>query len=117
MNVWIVSVLGCFVHLHLLFISTVCVPPGEPGVLVGRIDQTDPLRRFDGYVDSESTAHKIAHSVFTAGDSAYVSGPTRTLHSRLPQRHQTCVHGDRSVLHNGAFQMPRTPPARLALVT
>ncbi|CAL8287831.1 unnamed protein product [Boreogadus saida] len=48
--------------------------PGEPGVLVGRIDQTDPLRRFDGYVDSESTAHKIAHSVFTAGDSAYVSG-------------------------------------------
>ncbi|CAL8330762.1 unnamed protein product [Lota lota] len=53
-----------------------CIPcnPGEPGVLVGRIDQTDPLRRFDGYVDRESTAHKIAHSVFTAGDSAYVSG-------------------------------------------
>ncbi|KAG7254015.1 hypothetical protein CRUP_037377 [Coryphaenoides rupestris] len=53
-----------------------CIPctPGEPGVLVGKIDQNDPLRKFDGYVDRETTAQKIAHSVFTAGDSAYVSG-------------------------------------------
>ncbi|KAK0131324.1 Long-chain fatty acid transport protein 1 [Merluccius polli] len=48
--------------------------PGEPGVLVGRINQNDPLRKFDGYIDHESTVQKIAHSVFTAGDSAYVSG-------------------------------------------
>lgn len=53
-----------------------CVPcrPGEPGMLVGRIDSSDPLRRFDGYVDRESTARKIAHDVFKRGDSAYVSG-------------------------------------------
>lgn len=43
-------------------------------MLVGRIDSFDPLRRFDGYVDRESTDRKIAHDVFKRGDSAYVSG-------------------------------------------
>lgn len=47
---------------------------GELGMLVGRITDTDPLRRFDGYVDEESTNKKIAHNVFKMGDSAYVSG-------------------------------------------
>lgn len=42
--------------------------------MVGRIDFSDPLRRFDGYADRESTARKIAHDVFKRGDSAYVSG-------------------------------------------
>ncbi|XP_041789003.1 long-chain fatty acid transport protein 1-like [Chelmon rostratus] len=53
-----------------------CAPclPGEPGMLVGRINHTDPLRRFDGYVDQDSTNRKIAHNVFKMGDSAYVSG-------------------------------------------
>ncbi|XP_074549543.1 long-chain fatty acid transport protein 1-like [Halichoeres trimaculatus] len=53
-----------------------CVPclPGEPGMLVGRLNYTDPLRRFDGYIDQESTNKKIAHNVFKMGDSAYVSG-------------------------------------------
>ncbi|XP_029134620.2 long-chain fatty acid transport protein 1-like isoform X1 [Labrus bergylta] len=53
-----------------------CVPcqPGEPGMLVGRINHTDPLRRFDGYADQESTRKKIAPNVFKMGDSAYVSG-------------------------------------------
>ncbi|XP_069570656.1 long-chain fatty acid transport protein 1-like [Brachyistius frenatus] len=54
----------------------VCVPclPGEPGMLVGRINDTDPLRRFDGYADQDSTNQKIACSVFKMGDSAYISG-------------------------------------------
>lgn len=54
----------------------VCVPcgPGEPGQLVGRIIQNDPLRRFDGYVNQTATSKKIAHSVFKKGDSAYLSG-------------------------------------------
>uniref|UniRef100_A0A8C2WGV8 long-chain-fatty-acid--CoA ligase n=1 Tax=Cyclopterus lumpus TaxID=8103 RepID=A0A8C2WGV8_CYCLU len=53
-----------------------CIPcmPGEPGMLVGRINHTDPLRRFDGYADKDSTNEKIAHNVFKVGDSAYVSG-------------------------------------------
>uniref|UniRef100_A0A3B4BLB1 long-chain-fatty-acid--CoA ligase n=1 Tax=Periophthalmus magnuspinnatus TaxID=409849 RepID=A0A3B4BLB1_9GOBI len=53
-----------------------CVPcqPGQPGMLVGRINNTDPLRRFDGYVDKDSTNKKIAHNVFKMGDSAYISG-------------------------------------------
>uniref|UniRef100_A0A3P8QSU4 Arachidonate--CoA ligase n=1 Tax=Astatotilapia calliptera TaxID=8154 RepID=A0A3P8QSU4_ASTCA len=54
----------------------VCIPckPGEPGQLVGRIIQNDPLRRFDGYVSQTATDKKIAHSVFKKGDSAYLSG-------------------------------------------
>ncbi|KAF3848942.1 hypothetical protein F7725_015439 [Dissostichus mawsoni] len=54
----------------------VCIPckPGEPGQLVGRIIQNDPLRRFDGYVNQSATSKKIAQSVFKKGDSAYISG-------------------------------------------
>lgn len=48
--------------------------PGEPGQLVGRIIQNDPLRRFDGYVNQSATSKKIANSVFKKGDSAYLSG-------------------------------------------
>ncbi|KAK7896242.1 hypothetical protein WMY93_021567 [Mugilogobius chulae] len=54
----------------------VCIPckPGEPGQLVGKIIQNDPLRRFDGYVNQSATSKKVAHSVFKKGDSAYLSG-------------------------------------------
>uniref|UniRef100_A0AAQ4R2T6 Very long-chain fatty acid transport protein n=1 Tax=Gasterosteus aculeatus aculeatus TaxID=481459 RepID=A0AAQ4R2T6_GASAC len=54
----------------------VCIPckPGEPGQLVGRIIQNDPLRRFDGYVNQSATSKKVAQSVFKKGDSAYLSG-------------------------------------------
>uniref|UniRef100_A0AAY4BMM8 long-chain-fatty-acid--CoA ligase n=1 Tax=Denticeps clupeoides TaxID=299321 RepID=A0AAY4BMM8_9TELE len=53
-----------------------CVPcrQGEPGLLVGRINQQDPLRRFDGYANKDATNKKIAHDVFKKGDSAYLSG-------------------------------------------
>lgn len=53
-----------------------CVPcqPGEPGLLVGRINQKDPLRRFDGYANPEATRKKIAHNVFKKNDSVYLSG-------------------------------------------
>ncbi|XP_072458580.1 long-chain fatty acid transport protein 1 isoform X1 [Notamacropus eugenii] len=48
--------------------------PGEPGLLVGQINQQDPLRRFDGYVNESATNKKIAYNVFQKGDSAYLSG-------------------------------------------
>lgn len=53
-----------------------CVPcrPGEPGFLVGRINQEDPLRRFDGYANTDATRKKIVHNVFKKNDSAYLSG-------------------------------------------
>uniref|UniRef100_A0A7N4NUM6 Long-chain-fatty-acid--CoA ligase n=1 Tax=Sarcophilus harrisii TaxID=9305 RepID=A0A7N4NUM6_SARHA len=53
-----------------------CIPcqPGEPGLLVGQINQQDPLRRFDGYVSESATNKKIAYNVFRKGDSAYLSG-------------------------------------------
>lgn len=43
-------------------------------MIVGRIIDGDPLRRFDGYADQDSTSQKIARNVFQMGDSAYVSG-------------------------------------------
>ncbi|KAF7653150.1 hypothetical protein LDENG_00086810 [Lucifuga dentata] len=53
-----------------------CLPcrPGEPGLLVGRINQEDPLRRFDGYANQDATKKKITHNVFKKNDSAYLSG-------------------------------------------
>lgn len=47
---------------------------GEPGLLVGKINQQDPLRRFDGYANQEATKKKITHNVFKKNDSAYLSG-------------------------------------------
>ncbi|XP_044296068.1 long-chain fatty acid transport protein 4 [Varanus komodoensis] len=48
--------------------------PGEPGQLVGRIIQSDPLQRFDGYLNNEANTKKIARDVFTKGDFAYLTG-------------------------------------------
>ncbi|XP_063000535.1 long-chain fatty acid transport protein 4 [Elgaria multicarinata webbii] len=47
---------------------------GEPGQLVGRIIQSDPLQRFDGYLNNEANTKKIAQNVFSKGDSAYLTG-------------------------------------------
>ncbi|KAK2503833.1 hypothetical protein MC885_009998 [Smutsia gigantea] len=54
----------------------ICLPcqPGEPGQLVGRIVQQDPLRRFDGYVNQGANNKKIAKDVFKKGDQAYLTG-------------------------------------------
>ncbi|TRZ06699.1 hypothetical protein HGM15179_020410, partial [Zosterops borbonicus] len=46
----------------------------EPGLLVGRIEQRDPLRRFDGYVTPGATSGKIARDVLDKGDQVYLSG-------------------------------------------
>lgn len=54
--------------------STTSCLAGEPGLLVGRINQQDPLRRFDGYANQDATRKKIAHNVFKKNDSAYLSG-------------------------------------------
>uniref|UniRef100_A0A8C0G5C0 Arachidonate--CoA ligase n=1 Tax=Chelonoidis abingdonii TaxID=106734 RepID=A0A8C0G5C0_CHEAB len=53
-----------------------CIPckPGEPGQLVGRIIQSDPLLHFDGYLNQSATSKKIAHDVFTKGDLTYLTG-------------------------------------------
>lgn len=59
--------------LRVLNYSPPCLA-GEPGLLVGRINQQDPLRRFDGYANQDATKKKIAHNVFKKNDSAYLSG-------------------------------------------
>ena len=53
-----------------LAVSAKC---GEPGELCGKI-RTDALRQFDGYLNKESTQKKIAHDVFSKGDSVFMTG-------------------------------------------
>lgn len=55
------------------------LPVGEPGQLVGRIIQQDPLRRFDGYLNQGANNKKIAKDVFKKGDQAYLSGGSLAL--------------------------------------
>ena len=47
---------------------------GEPGEIVGKILDTDPLRRFDGYVDPQATQKKIMYDVLQKGDKFFRSG-------------------------------------------
>ncbi|XP_014671032.1 PREDICTED: long-chain fatty acid transport protein 1-like [Priapulus caudatus] len=48
--------------------------PGEPGVLVGKISRSDPLRAYDGYVSKAASEKKVIENVFSKGDVAFHSG-------------------------------------------
>ncbi|ODM90437.1 Long-chain fatty acid transport protein 4 [Orchesella cincta] len=47
---------------------------GEPGELIGKIVDSIPMSRFDGYTDPVATEKRIAHNVFKAGDKYFLSG-------------------------------------------
>lgn len=53
-----------------------CIPcdPGEVGQFVGKIDQNNPIRAFDGYSNKEATNKKIIRDVFAKGDMFFASG-------------------------------------------
>uniref|UniRef100_T2MBA0 long-chain-fatty-acid--CoA ligase n=1 Tax=Hydra vulgaris TaxID=6087 RepID=T2MBA0_HYDVU len=46
---------------------------GEPGELCGKI-RKDVVGQFDGYLNKESTQKKIAHDIFSKGDSVFMTG-------------------------------------------
>ncbi|MGB0589585.1 MAG: AMP-binding protein [Myxococcota bacterium] len=48
--------------------------PGEAGLLVARIEEEQPLARFDGYDNAEETDQKIVRDLFEAGDAWFNSG-------------------------------------------
>jgi len=48
--------------------------PGEPGVLVGKIEPQNPLRSFNGYADSKESNKKVIYDVFAHGDQGFNSG-------------------------------------------
>lgn len=48
--------------------------PGEPGVLLSRIVEDDPIARFDGYTDAAATDARIVRDAFTVGDAWYDTG-------------------------------------------
>ncbi|ODM88759.1 Long-chain fatty acid transport protein 4, partial [Orchesella cincta] len=47
---------------------------GEPGELIGKIVDSVPMTRFDGYTDKEASERKIARDVFKQGDKYFRSG-------------------------------------------
>lgn len=47
---------------------------GEVGQFVGKIDQNNPIRSFDGYSNTEATKKRIITDVFSKGEMAYASG-------------------------------------------
>lgn len=47
---------------------------GEPGQLLGYINDKDPTRRFDGYTDKAATAKKVVKDVKAKGDSFFATG-------------------------------------------
>jgi len=48
--------------------------PGEKGELLGKIDNSDPTRKFDGYTSKEATEKKILRDVVKKGDKYFRSG-------------------------------------------
>ncbi len=47
---------------------------GEPGLVLGRIVEDDPLAEFDGYVDARQTEDKVLRDVFEDGDQWFNTG-------------------------------------------
>lgn len=54
----------------------VCVhaQPGELGELAGKIIKGNPVRDFDGYVNTAATKKKVLHDVWSKGDTAFMTG-------------------------------------------
>jgi len=48
--------------------------PEEPGVLLTRVDPSQPQTTFDGYVDDEETASRLRRDVRARGDTWFVTG-------------------------------------------
>ncbi|RWS31035.1 Long-chain fatty acid transport protein 1-like protein [Leptotrombidium deliense] len=46
----------------------------ETGMLVAKIDNSNPISAFDGYVDKTGTEKKIIRNVFEKGDAYFISG-------------------------------------------
>ncbi|CAH8591471.1 unnamed protein product [Dicrocoelium dendriticum] len=56
--------------------SGLCIEcePNEPGQLIGRINNRNPSRFYDGYVNKEASDKKILRNVFRPGDTWFASG-------------------------------------------
>lgn len=69
-------------------------------MLVGHINERDPLRRFDGYMDQDSTSRKISHNVLRMGDSAYISGMFHCVSLKLARELMMQDHHVRLLPHS-----------------
>lgn len=91
--------------------------PGEPGQLVGRIVQQDPLRRFDGYVNQGANNKKIAKDVFKKGDQAYLTGGWAPLPGPLQPLWGGWGGKQRRGLPSLQRYLPRTPAVPALLIS
>lgn len=57
----------CVFNLLVIGPNGLCVraPPGEPGELVGKIINSDPIKRFDGYSTKAATEKKVSARVLS----------------------------------------------------
>lgn len=46
----------------------------EPGVLLARVEASDPIAHFEGYLDRAATEEKLIRDAFEPGDTWYVTG-------------------------------------------
>ena len=46
----------------------------EPAEIVAKIDESNPMRNFDGYTNPEASEKKILRNVFVQGDAYFLSG-------------------------------------------
>lgn len=47
---------------------------GEQGMIIGFIDDNNPLKRFHGYLNESATKAKVIYNVFGKGEKAFASG-------------------------------------------
>ncbi|RWS22037.1 Long-chain fatty acid transport protein 1-like protein, partial [Leptotrombidium deliense] len=48
--------------------------PGDTGMIIGKINNSDPIAAFEGYVNKQETEKKILRDVFKKGDAYFYSG-------------------------------------------
>lgn len=48
--------------------------PNETGMLVSKINNSDPIQAFDGYTNQAETEKKMLFNAFTPGDCIFLSG-------------------------------------------
>lgn len=47
---------------------------GQPGMLIARIDEGNPLGAFDGYVDERESSRRVLRNAVSPGDAWFVTG-------------------------------------------
>lgn len=64
----------CEFFFGIVFLYLCIFFTGEQGMIIGFIDDSNPLRQFHGYLNESATKAKMIHNVFEKGQRAFASG-------------------------------------------